>query len=434
MSDPGGFSAVIISLIIFYFLPVAFSIRLRNHVAIQSRMLPLLILYAAVTFVASLNTIFTFQEFDDLVSYTCLGRIIINNMFIVFGLYSLLLRALYLVCQNTVQRARMNLSSQFEVASLSFIEKVAIFIYAKKERRKSGKSSIFASSKKVLDAPSSISKSGVSVDEKSMAPKDIIYMPTSMSTRTVMKWACYIFLLEGVFCGVNIFVSYKYLFLRECPFDAIWVSNGHRLAVAFATLCVLFHLRKINDSLHIQKELMTSLIVTLFFLVLYLVANYSPSDSPLRGPGTSMYSLLGYIFTNFYTCIFPLLRLMFVKKSNLQANIEALEQALKDPDSFQELKQLAIEDFSVENILFCQQYSRLLKLDPESNAKTVHNIYQNFVVTDAPYELNLPSAVKKAVIQRQDKEGLDKIAKEVYNMILTNTFRRYIAKHQKGQV
>ncbi|EPZ32217.1 hypothetical protein O9G_002569 [Rozella allomycis CSF55] len=119
---------------------------------------------------------------------------------------------------------------------------------------------------------------------------------------------------------------------------------------------------------------------------------------------------------------------------------------MKDPLVFEQLKDLAIRRFEVENVIFYEDYQKLLgmynmdmsssQLSPKGNQelkKYVSHMYAKFIVSGAPYELNVPHKIIDAARNEENFEQLEIIAKEVNSMLYSNTFRQYVLRQDKKQ-
>ncbi|ORE10967.1 hypothetical protein BCV72DRAFT_198500 [Rhizopus microsporus var. microsporus] len=80
----------------------------------------------------------------------------------------------------------------------------------------------------------------------------------------------------------------------------------------------------------------------------------------------------------------------------LELTMESLERALADPDLMHQLQDLAIRDFSSENLLFYEKYLNLLLPD-------FIDFYEQFIRVNAPFQVNISYKARNTLDEAFDK-------------------------------
>ncbi|RKP18945.1 hypothetical protein ROZALSC1DRAFT_29403, partial [Rozella allomycis CSF55] len=304
-------------------------------------------------------------------------------------------RALYLICMNVIQRVKLELSltnTSVLLSNLSLVQRFALFVYASNKdsvhnQHTNNKGNNSSKEASIIDA------SALNSNASKGGPR-VYVIPNGVSVYIVVKITFYCSLISTVFCVINILANTDDIY-GSCPFHALIPITSHRIIVSLANLYVITELINIDDSFHIKKDIFLSVLISIIATIMFVVVAFLPDDSPLGLLGNNLWPTVGYVTTHLYSCVIPLIKsyLHVETKLGVQYSKEAFERALADKATFSRLKELAIKHFEVENIMFYDDYQKLIanrpNLEEKSNrsilhensasSKRVHAIYSNFL-------------------------------------------------------
>jgi hypothetical protein len=417
-----GYLLAVIGLTIIFFGPLALIVKFRRTQAIRARMYPLM-MYSIVTgYFSMLNSTIQLDIIKAGISYPCLIRIIITNMAIPMWLYSFIFRQLYLIALNAIYQARLKASTKLEKFKFHPVELLALRLFAQQGKadktRKEGQSAL-------------ISHTKTSASVRSFTKEEVFSVSVELTNGALIRITAVILILEVILTLASVFNSYNNLLSNKCNFNDLWIFNGHRAVLMAISLILLFYMRKINDALQIQKELIASVIIFNVIFYIYLASNYSPLTSPLRFQGASFATIFSYSLCHLITCCLPLYQAIKEtrRNRNIEMNNAAFDSVLRDPDQFEKLKEIAASEFTVENVMFYEKYMLAIK-DENTNEKHALYFFNNFINPKAPFLLNISGKLAREAINMNNWAGVELVAKEVYNMIYLNTFRRMVAQQR----
>ncbi|RKP15904.1 hypothetical protein ROZALSC1DRAFT_25904, partial [Rozella allomycis CSF55] len=293
---------------------------------------------------------------------------------------------------NVIQRVKLELSltnTSVLLSNLSLVQKFALFVYARSNKVSRSKTVNSNSNKESINNQHTNNKGNNSSKDASIIDASaltsnaskgglrVYVIPNGVSTYIVVKITFYCSLISTVFCVINILANVDDFF-DSCPFHALIPVTSHRIIVSLANLFVITELLNIDDSYHIKRDIFVSVLISILATIMFVVVAFLPDDSPLGLLGNNFWPTIGYVITHLYSCVIPLVKsyLHVESKLGVQYSKEAFERALTDKATFSRLKELAIKHFEVENIMFYDEYQKLIanrpSLDEKSNRSISH--------------------------------------------------------------
>jgi hypothetical protein len=234
----------------------------------------------------------------------------------------------------------------------------------------------------------------------------------------------------------------------------------------FAMFYIAVAIRNMNDILGVRMELLAVAFSMFFSFSSYQISSaktIAPYFKPIGGPSFFVF-VFGTIVPHTIMVFWPLYLIRKERKSKTTKEISFLD-VLQDLDKFNELRNLAARELSVENVLFLEDYCRFFSkfnmpvyLDnafrvpeeainishlryseeatiPEQKAVDdyVKRMYNKFIAVGSPLELNISSENRSRIHEAISKNKidlmlLDTVKIEVLKMIQSNTFARYQRK------
>ncbi|KAL7752184.1 hypothetical protein RI367_002229 [Sorochytrium milnesiophthora] len=199
-------------------------------------------------------------------------------------------------------------------------------------------------------------------------------------------------------------------------------------------------LRRVKDSFYIQLETLVGLVLFVVFMALYLVDTYMTTLNLTHGMGSIVFVQLMVFGTHTVYCAAPAFYCLYMRwnsQRSVPEGPEGLQKVLMTPVLFAEFQKLLAKELSIENAHFWEDYVELLgatnigKESPEFYTEAILHIYETYIVVGSRFELNISSKIRKAVKAKVDAGGplnisvLEDVRKEVFNMMLNNTYPRY---------
>ncbi|KAI9144183.1 hypothetical protein BKA69DRAFT_1056160 [Paraphysoderma sedebokerense] len=240
------------------------------------------------------------------------------------------------------------------------------------------------------------------------------------------------------------------------------LSSSHQfrglewIPLYFATVVFLllvpafvYLLRNIKDSLFLRLEQTATFVVFYPFFILYVLTYFVRPISNAFSFGYNLWLFMLLTIVHTITVTAPALYALLKKDSGnqkvlLNNSIESFTRVLNDATLFAELKQILVENFSIENALFLEEYGVLVPsgaskqthtiLDAEGTQVQIQNIVKMFIVSGAPNELNITSKTRKAIVAAWQKGGhlsaeiLEPAKLEVIQMMYQNSYPRLLRK------
>jgi len=160
-------------------------------------------------------------------------------------------------------------------------------------------------------------------------------------------------------------------------------------------------LRQVFDSFKIKEELKFTGIVVGFAVVPWLVFNNFIEDvNNDVFPFSTLFLVLACAAAHGASIIWPVYRSIFQPPSLSELKVPELNSLaglLSHKDGFEAFKQHLSSEFSVENLLFwkdCEDFSQLRRGQFPALLKEAQRIYTKFIVEGAPFQVNLPAALR----------------------------------------
>ncbi|KAI9144176.1 hypothetical protein BKA69DRAFT_1172956 [Paraphysoderma sedebokerense] len=205
----------------------------------------------------------------------------------------------------------------------------------------------------------------------------------------------------------------------------------------------------VKDSLYLKLEQTVALVFFYPFFVLYFLTYYVRAVANVFTFGHTMWFVILLTIAHTTTVTAPALYALLKRdtsdqKALLNSSLESFSRVLNDPFLFGELKQILVENFSIENALFMEEYGALVPsglskqthtiLDAEGTQLHIQSIIKNFIVSGAPNELNITSKTRRAIVAASQRGGqlsadiLEPAKEEVVQMMYQNSYPRLLRR------
>jgi hypothetical protein len=129
-----------------------------------------------------------------------------------------------------------------------------------------------------------------------------------------------------------------------------------------------------------------------------------------------------------------------------KGGLSEFDSSLRNPEIMKKFRRFSIKDFSTENVIFYEKWMRAKEVAESGGYWQVLyiKIYNDFLKSDAPMELNIAAPLLKEVHTEFakkdeldnpmfDEDVLDKVAVEVLKLMYENTYTRFIRGKQTEQ-
>eukprot|EP00835_Amoeboradix_gromovi_P006317 NODE_722_length_4795_cov_0.504898.p1 type:complete len:476 gc:universal NODE_722_length_4795_cov_0.504898:1326-2753(+) len=245
---------------------------------------------------------------------------------------------------------------------------------------------------------------------------------------------------------------------QPCPLTNYVAIIGLAVAGSFVLPWFILSVKNIRENFGIKKEMLYVCFEIVFFMVLYIV-NLILSDTETghtfsKYLGSDIWIVL-MLLSLVTTCmlvpgingISELKTLSKVSKEVQRSESEfndmqsRFQETMDSPVHFAQFKRYLVADFAIENGLFYEQFLKYTRKytmlqggytenDRIDLLNHLKKIYNDFIGSNATYELNLPMEMKNEFKVALEQEKLEigllhPIAREVSKMLMDNNFPRF---------
>ncbi|KAI9142783.1 hypothetical protein BKA69DRAFT_1066451 [Paraphysoderma sedebokerense] len=196
-----------------------------------------------------------------------------------------------------------------------------------------------------------------------------------------------------------------------------WVPLYICVGIFLITLPYFLHLtRNVHDSIYLKLEHTFALASFYPLFLLYILTYFVKSVSELFPFGYTFWLFLLATITHTVTITCPALYTILKggdERILLENSIDSFHRVLNDPSLFLILKDVLVEDFSIENALFIEECMLLdgtpsamgsrhhsTFLEEDGTPQRIKFIIDTFIVSGAPYELNISSTARKSILSK----------------------------------
>jgi hypothetical protein len=222
--------------------------------------------------------------------------------------------------------------------------------------------------------------------------------------------------------------------------------------VFFILPILLFHLRKIEDAHGIRPELLVIIIMWMLVSILHIVLLAFHDHSQDTLSACNVWAL-GCIISHASTITVPVFRVYYERKQRRMLRTgsvptftktdnprAAFRELLNDPVKLEKFKAFTVRDLSMENVVFYEYCTTLLKIAESApdDEKIQHVMWfsETFLLPDSELEVNLTFATRcqleaMCTQQRIDPAVLEIAREEIENLMFFDTYQRYLQRHSR---
>jgi len=236
---------------------------------------------------------------------------------------------------------------------------------------------------------------------------------------------------------------------EECEQESVllplYLFIGGFTVVLYPVL--VYALWNVRDAYGIRKELLLSTGIWALTMVGYILIG-----NVIGKRGIHYYiSPRDFIVISMTICYFisigiPVIMLLWQRRRHRFSDLEqqhrrrdtreGFVRSLADPLYFNDFKNFAVKDFSIENALFYDRCMRLKLMRGAKLAAAQQEIYNLFLAPDAYFQVNVSDRALKKLRDAVDSSGwdqpglLDELSNEIVHLMYNDTYPRYLA-HQE---